>query len=86
MNTKLYVLGAVLGTAPGLLPLPDVHEPPPPPADADRGDATRGTEDADVPRHPCQLVTILQIPCDPSREVCEYTYWECPEAVSPFRA
>lgn len=84
MNTKLYVLGAVLGAAPGFPP--EVHVPEEP-ADAGRKDSTtRGGNEAEVPRHPCQLITIMQVPCDPSREVCEYTYWECPEAVSPFRA
>ncbi|MBU8895436.1 hypothetical protein DRW03_14545 [Corallococcus sp. H22C18031201] len=134
MRTRLYVLGAMLGAAPGLLPVvSSMSVPPsgesrqeargasrkgkgrsqgsgqtgnhaevvPPPlapeargpdahgTDASEGAAsgsrTRQTGEAKAPRHPCELVTILQVPCDPSRAVCEYTYWECPEAVNPLR-
>jgi|GEM_PF-1356940 len=127
MNTKLYVLGAVLGAAPGLLPV--VSAPPvvstqesrqdsrgasrkgrggaargtaapgnhaevaPPPRDALEPEApipdegrTRGGGGVDAPRHPCEAVTIIQVPCDATRETCEYTYWHCPELVKPLRA
>ncbi|AEI64849.1 hypothetical protein [Corallococcus macrosporus] len=129
MNTKLYVLGAVLGAAPGLLPVvtappvastqesrqdsrgasrkgrggpakgasapvPQAGVTPPPDAkDAlesqgvvpDEG-RTRGGGPHEAPRHPCQAITIIQVPCDAARETCEYTYWHCPEAVNPLRA
>ncbi|MFP2928713.1 hypothetical protein ACLESO_26655 [Pyxidicoccus sp. 3LG] len=95
MNTKLYVLGAVLGAAPGLsprgnhavvVPPPDMPEAKEEPRDAGSDGRTRGAGEADVPRHPCELITIMKVPCDTSRETCEYTYWKCPEVVSPLRA
>ncbi len=39
-----------------------------------------------VPTHPCELITVVQVPCDPATATCEYTYWECPENVNPLRA
>ncbi|NOK01467.1 MULTISPECIES: hypothetical protein [Myxococcus] len=129
MNTKLYVLGAVLGAAPGLLPVVSappvastqesrqdsrgtsrkgrggpakgasapVHPagvtPPPDAKDAletqgavpDEG-RTRGGGQSKAPRHPCEAITIIQVPCDAEQEACEYTYWHCPEVVNPLRA
>ncbi|NVJ01974.1 hypothetical protein HV824_28155 [Myxococcus sp. AM009] len=90
MNTKLYVLGAVLGAAPGLLP---GVTPPPAAKDAletqgtvpDEG-RTRGGGQDQAPRHPCEAITIIQVPCDAEQEACEYTYWHCPEVVNPLRA
>ena len=38
------------------------------------------------PRHPCELITVMQVPCDPAATTCEYTYWECPKNVEPLRA
>jgi hypothetical protein len=38
------------------------------------------------PTHPCQLVTLLAVPCDPNTATCEYTYWDCPAAVKPLKA
>src|SRR5690242_20416894 len=40
----------------------------------------------DEPKHPCERVTVMQVPCDPSTATCEYTYWECPRNVKPLRA
>ncbi|MFE8602325.1 hypothetical protein KYC5002_06560 [Archangium violaceum] len=39
-----------------------------------------------VPAHPCELITVMQVPCDPASATCEYTYWQCPESVEPLRA
>ena len=39
-----------------------------------------------VPTHPCELITVMQVPCDPAAATCEYTYWECPESVKPLKA
>lgn len=40
----------------------------------------------EVPKHPCELITVMQVPCDPTAATCEYTYWECPQNVDPLRA
>ena len=40
----------------------------------------------DEPKHPCELVTVMRVPCDPASATCEYTYWECPLSVKPLRA
>ena len=40
----------------------------------------------DEPKHPCELVTVMRVPCDPSAATCEYTYWECSRNVKPLRA
>ena len=40
----------------------------------------------DEPKHPCELVTVMQVPCDPVTATCEYTYWECSRDVKPLRA
>jgi len=40
----------------------------------------------DEPKHPCELVTVMRVPCDPASATCEYTYWECPRDVKPLRA
>jgi hypothetical protein len=108
MNRKLYVLGAVLGTVPVLLPV--MCSPWAPPGqkreDEPRGGASRRTErfiggngagtppstqvapglEPGVPVHPCELITVMQVPCDPAAATCEYTYWQCPESVQPLRA
>jgi hypothetical protein len=79
MRTKLCVLGAVLGTIPGLLPLvPRVCTPPREQVPAD--------VELDEPKHPCELITVMKVPCDPASATCEYTYWECPQKVKPLRA
>jgi hypothetical protein len=39
-----------------------------------------------APKHPCELITVMKVPCDPSTATCEYTYWECPQQVKPLRA
>ncbi|RKH18479.1 hypothetical protein D7Y13_38515 [Corallococcus praedator] len=133
MRTKLYVLGAVLGAAPGVpsalnalggTPSLETHPGargaggdravvsgnhavvaplPVEQASADGGasrDAgTGGSKDArpdapdaglrtrslEAPVHPCELITIVQVPCDATRATCEYTYWECPEQSHPLR-
>ncbi|RYZ38683.1 MAG: hypothetical protein EOO71_22940 [Myxococcaceae bacterium] len=135
MRTKLYVLGAVLGAAPGVpsaldalggtpslethpgtrgasggragvsgnhavvAPLPvekavaekagvdggsslDAGTGAPGEARPDAGHRTRALE---APVHPCELITIVQVPCDATRATCEYTYWECPEQSHPLR-
>ena len=104
MRTKLYVLGAVLGVAPGLLPgvcsLPPSQE-----AGQDSRGATRKVRgvspapagevaapaELEAPSrgeatHPCQLVTLVTVPCDPDTATCEYTYWDCPAAAKPLKA
>ena len=108
MNTKLYVLGAVLGTAPALLPVTCSSWAPPGQKreDEPRGGTSRPTErfiggngaeapmstqeapglEPGVPSHPCELITVMQVPCDPTAATCEYTYWQCPESVKPLRA
>ncbi|AKQ63639.1 hypothetical protein A176_000551 [Myxococcus hansupus] len=70
-----------------------VVAPPPPAEDAPKQDAsvpnegrTRGGGELEAPRHPCEAITIIQVPCDAAQESCEYTYWHCPEAVNPLRA
>jgi len=107
MRTKLYVLGAVLGVAPGLLPggcsLPPsqdtqqdsrgatrkVRGVSPAPAGEVEGVAAPAELEAPSrgePTHPCQLVTLVTVPCDPDTATCEYTYWDCPAAVKPLKA
>lgn len=112
MRTKLYVLGAVLGVAPGLLPVVStLWVPPSQEARQDsRGSSRKGRgggragavpseskpgvaappeavpAEPGAPSHPCQLVTMVQVPCDPDTATCEYTYWECPKAAKPLRA
>ncbi len=108
MRTKLYVLGAVLGVAPGLLPVVSTLWVPPSQESKQSSRKGRGGSrlepgpeshrpgvaappggGAAAPgesMHPCELVTFMQVPCDESTPVCEYTYWECPRAVKPLRA
>ncbi len=115
MRTKLYVLGAVLGVAPGLLPVVStLWGPPSQEAGQDsRGSSRKGRgagraspapagnnrDNGGVaappsaapaapgaPTHPCELITIMKVPCDPDTATCEYTYWQCPEAVKPLKA
>lgn len=108
MNTKLYVLGAVLGTVPALWPVSCSPWAPPGQKreDGTRSGASRRTErfigdneavappspqgasglEPGVPAHPCELITVMQVPCDPSTATCEFTYWQCPESVEPLRA
>jgi len=102
MNKKLCVLGVVLGTASGLAPgglrpwderprvavgasgeaSPRWAAPPPPAPGVDEA----VEEGSDGPHHPCRLATVAKVPCDEAREVCEYTYWECPRGAHPPRA
>ena len=94
MNTKLYVLSAVLGAVPfchardeapqGGLSRQAVVPPAGPAAEVAPSKAP-GLEPG-VPTHPCELITVMQVPCDPATAVCEYTYWECPQSVNPLRA
>jgi hypothetical protein len=119
MRTKLYVLGAVLGAAPGLLPVLSTWwlSPPQETRQESKGSSSRrgrgaSRMDAGAPgasnrpgvssppgvsepsspsgsgdaKHPCELVTVIQVPCDASTAACEYTYWQCPEQVKPLRA
>jgi hypothetical protein len=108
MRAKLCVLGAVLGTMPGLLPLVPMLSAMPvqPKREEPRSEAPRqpglrsgGVEAEALPReqvpadvelegarHPCELVTVMKVPCDPAAATCEYTYWECPRNVKPLRA
>jgi len=108
MNTKWYVLGAVLGTAPALFPAACLPWSPPAQKreEGPRGGASRRMErplggeglsappsasepaglEPGVPAHPCELITVMQVPCDPAAATCEYTYWQCPEQVKPLRA
>ncbi|XXF77083.1 hypothetical protein P2318_29120 [Myxococcaceae bacterium GXIMD 01537] len=112
MRTKLYVLGAVLGAAPGLLPV--VSTPwatsPQEARQESRGGSSRkgrghGRAESAAPagtspgvasppdlsgpggsKHPCELITVVKVPCEGSADACEYTYWQCPEQVKPLRA
>jgi hypothetical protein len=84
MRTKLYVLGVVLGGAGLAVTGASARVAPPGTVDAgtpeaapDAGVRTRTTG---APRHPCELITVVAVPCDASKATCEYTYWECPEA------
>jgi hypothetical protein len=107
MRTKLCVLGAVLGTASGWLPVGCVPaEAPAPGKEQPRGGVSRqagrsleggavarppgvaGPEERGLgePRHPCELITVMKVPCEPEAGLCEYTYWECPRQVKPLRA
>lgn len=117
MRTKLYVLGAVLGAAPGLLPVVstlwmspvqearqeskggssrkgrggrmDAAAPAGPSggvaAPPDMSEGSMGSQPAGS-KHPCELITVIQVPCDATTATCEYTYWQCPEQVKPLRA
>lgn len=109
MNKKLYLLGAMLGTAPAVLPV--TCSPWAPGSqkreEESRGGVSRRVErplgggngaealtpegvpaglEPGVPTHPCELITVMQVPCDPAAATCEYTYWQCPEHVKPLRA
>jgi hypothetical protein len=114
MRTKLYVLGAVLGVAPGLLPLAStLWVSPSQEARQDlRGSSRKGRgagrvgpapagnnpgtgvaappsaapAEPGVPTHPCELITIMRVPCDSDSATCEYTYWQCPEEAKPLKA
>jgi hypothetical protein len=118
MRTKLYVLGAVLGATPGLLPVLSTLwlSPPQESRQESRGGSSRkgrGGSRAQVvapagsaagvasppdmsdtspegggsePKHPCELITVMQVPCDATAATCEYTYWQCPEQAKPLRA
>lgn len=99
MRTTLYVLGAVLGAASG--PPPALFAPggtpsletrpedggtsPPPRRPPDAPDAGHRTRSTEAQMHPCELITVVAVPCDPARATCEYTYWECPETARPLR-
>jgi len=114
MRTKLYVLGAVLGVAPGLLPVVSTLwvAPSQESRQDPRGSSRKGrgagraspapqgstgnpgvaappsaapTEPGE-PAHPCELVTLIKVPCDASTGACEYTYWQCPQQVKPLKA
>ncbi|MCY1039818.1 hypothetical protein OV208_00700 [Corallococcus sp. bb12-1] len=133
MRTKLYVLGAVLGAAPGVpsalnalggtpslethpgtrgvgadragvsgnhavvapLPMEKARVDGGASVDAGTGGSGEARPDApdtghrtralEAPVHPCELITIVQVPCDETRATCEYTYWECPEQSHPLR-
>lgn len=68
------------------VPPPDVPESKEAPRDAGGDGHTRGGSEAEAPRHPCELITVMKVPCDPSQDTCEYTYWKCPEVLNPLRA
>ncbi|MET0405289.1 MAG: hypothetical protein ABW123_22935 [Cystobacter sp.] len=99
MRTKLCVLGAVLGAA-SLLPGACVGWEEAVPrmtgGQSGRGGTRLGQRpnerlDAvppafDGPTHPCELITVMQVPCDSATSTCEFTYWECPQNVMPLSA
>ncbi|HYI03211.1 hypothetical protein [Hyalangium sp.] len=114
MRTKLYVLGAVLGVAPSLLPVVSQlwGSPSQESGQDSRGASRKGRgagRASPVPHgdngntgvaappsaaptepgglsHPCELVTLVKVPCDEATATCEYTYWHCPQAVKPLKA
>ncbi len=113
MRTKLYVLGAVLGVAPGLVPVVSTlfaapsqearqdargasrksrgaGRTSPAPAGSNHDNAgvaaPAGATTPGAPTHPCELITVMKVPCDADTATCEYTYWQCPEAVKPLKA
>jgi hypothetical protein len=99
MRTKLCVLGAVLGSAsflpgvcgPSLEDVRRTNNEAPPEGRASRRlpsppDAVPARPAIPGPRHPCELITVMQVPCDPAATTCEYTYWECPRNVEPLKA
>ncbi|WP_338863692.1 hypothetical protein [Myxococcus stipitatus] len=47
---------------------------------------TRAAREPEAPIHPCELKTVVTVPCDETQALCEFTYWECPAAVNPLRA
>ena len=114
MRTKLYVLGAVLGVAPGLLPVvstlwvaPSQESRQDPRGSSRKGRGAgraspapqggNGLPGVAAPpsttpggngalTHPCELVTLMKVPCDESTGACEYTYWQCQQEVKPLKA
>lgn len=39
-----------------------------------------------APTHPCELITLMKVPCEPAGAACEHTYWQCPQQVKPLKA
>lgn len=39
-----------------------------------------------APTHPCELITLVKVPCEAAGAACEYTYWQCPQQVKPLKA
>jgi hypothetical protein len=84
MKRYVLVLGILLGHAP---PRAGGREPGAEPRGA--GAPSPGPLRPGAPRslkHPCQVITFIQVPCDTGTATCEYTYWECPPAVNPRSA
>ena len=67
-----------LGPRQGSTPAPLVPATAPAPMPTESG--------SEEPRHPCELITVMRVPCDSTTASCEYTYWECPRQVKPLRA
>jgi len=88
MRTKLSVWGAVLGTAPGLLPVMAVlwALPVQPRKPVPGVPTVPASVEPEGPVHPCELITVMKVPCEGEAASCEYTYWECPRSVKPLRA
>jgi hypothetical protein len=107
MRTKVSVWEAVLGTAPGLLPVMAVlwALPAQPRKEESKEEPVRpegrrvegpvpgmpvpgvpASVEPEVPVHPCELITVMKVPCEAGSATCEYTYWECPRSVKPLRA
>ncbi|MDC0714375.1 hypothetical protein POL68_38325 [Stigmatella sp. ncwal1] len=89
MRTTLYVLGALLCVLPGRM-LEGAGLPRA--ASAENRNAGSAQDNGLRPatpgglKHPCQLITFIQVPCDAATATCEYMYWECPQSVSLLRA
>jgi hypothetical protein len=60
---------------------PEAPAPAPPEPPEAPGQEAQGT-----PEHPCELVTLMRVPCSEPAQACEYTYWQCPLSVKPLRA
>ncbi|WP_037583795.1 hypothetical protein [Stigmatella aurantiaca] len=89
MRTTLYVLGALLCVLPGRKLEGAALPRTAPSENKSTGSAQEGGLRTAPPgglKHPCQVISFIQVPCDTATATCEYMYWECPQSASPLRA